>query len=605
MNVGKPDGISLSLNTKVNEDSSSAEPFTFAVQGDEFVRNGIPHRVYSGALHYFRVVPEYWEDRLLKYKACGLNTVETYVAWNFHEESQGEFLFEGMRDIRRFIQTADRLGLDVILRPGPYICAEWEFGGFPGWLLADKAVQLRCMNEAYLGYVRRYLERLFAEIGDLQCTQGGPIIAVQIENEYGSYGNDAEYLSWLRDTLRELGVDVLLFTSDGPEHGMLQGGTLPGVLKTANFGSHVKEAWECWRQYQPEGPFMCMEFWIGWFDQWGKNHHQRDPQDAARVLEDILQYKGSFNLYMMHGGTNFGFYNGANLFDEYRQIVTSYDYDALLDEQGNPTEKYRLFREVLARHGAEVGEIPARREARDLGEIHFTQQASLLDNIARIKDPVRSAEVLSMEDVEQNYGWILYRTHVSGPRNNEKLYIEGVRDRAQVFVNGELMAVIHRNDVQEGIPLNLSAEGATLEVLVENLGRINYGPKLYDRKGILDGVRLNNQFLFHWEIYSVESPQDIPWQPAESGGKAHFYRGEIDLQSTADTFLEVVNGEHGAIWLNGFALGRYWRCGPQQACYVPESLLRKGVNEVILFETDATTIPHVCLAARNGANAKA
>ncbi len=559
------------------------------------MRDGKPFRILSGALHYFRVVPEYWEDRLRKFKACGLNTVETYVPWNLHEPKPGVYNFFGMLDIHKFIEIATSLDLDVIVRPGPYICAEWEFGGFPGWLLKDRNLRLRCMDQAYLGHVDRYFERLTQEFVDLQCSRGGRVIAVQVENEYGSYGTDQNYLQWMEDCLRRHGVDVLLFTSDGPQDDMLQGGTLPHLLKTANFGSNATEAFKKLREYQPEGPLMCMEFWVGWFDHWGLKHNRRDATDAAQALDEILSNDASVNVYMMHGGSNFGFCNGANKFETYTPTVSSYDYDAPLDEQGNPTLKFEKFREVFAKHGAEVGPIPERSSGVAFGMAKTLQSAPLLDQLDKISTPVLSGAPLSMEDVDQSFGFILYETQIFGPRPESKIFLQDVRDRAWVYVDGVLLGVVERNEPQVGIPVTISESSAKLQVLVENLGRTNYGPELYDRKGVTHGIRLGLQFLHTWKNYPLplEDLSAVEWGGATADGTPRLYRAEIEVDAPADCFLRINDGHHGVVWLNGFNLGRYWEIGPQKTLYVPAPLLKPGLNTIEFFETESKAVPSV------------
>lgn len=565
---------------------------TLEVQGRQFLRNGEPHRIFSGALHYFRVVPEYWEDRLLKYRAMGLNTVETYVAWNLHEPRPGSFSFARGLDLRRFITLAGDLGLDVILRPGPYICAEWELGGLPAWLLADHSMKLRTLHKGFTAAVARYFDHLVPEIRDLQCTQGGPIVAVQIENEYGSYGNSKAYLRWMESALVERGIDTLLFTSDGPSDSMLQGGTLPHVLKTVNFGSRSQLAFEKLGEYD-EGPLMCMEFWNGWFDHWGEEHHVRKASEAIESLSDILDLDASVNIYMMHGGTNFGFMNGANHDGKYQPTISSYDYDAPLNEQGAPTPKYYAFQQLLARHGAKIEELPLPHIAASYGEIAFTESAELFQSLECWGNPIRCEDIPTMEDVRQNYGFILYRTIISGPRAEERLYLRDVRDRAIVLLDGRLLGVVDRNETQPGLLIQVPEGGATLDILVENQGRVNYGPALHDRKGILGGVHLSNQFLSCWEVTPVEFEEfpQLNWNAVSSGRVATFYRAHHQIAQPADTFLKI-DGQHGIAWINGFCLGRYWHIGPQRTLYIPKPLLKKGLNEIIVFEFEGAQTPH-------------
>ncbi|MUG65085.1 beta-galactosidase [Paenibacillus campinasensis] len=571
------------------------------VKESQFVYDGKPVQLLSGALHYFRIVPEYWEDRLLKLKACGLNTVETYVPWNFHEPRPGEYRFDGMADLERFIRLAGELGLWVIVRPSPYICAEWEFGGLPAWLLADDRIQLRCNDERFLEHVDRYYDELLPRLRPLLSTNGGPIIALQIENEYGSYGNDAQYLAYLREGMIRRGMDVLLFTSDGPTDHMLQGGPVPGMLMTVNFGSGTKEAFAKLREYQPDGPLMCMEYWNGWFDHWGEEHHTRDAADVARVFEEMLEEQASVNFYMFHGGTNFGFYNGANCQkkNQYEPTITSYDYDSLLSESGEPTAKFHAVREVIARY-KDIGPLtlPERIGTRAYGKVEMTEQAGLFAQVEQLATPVRRTTPEPMEKLGQHYGYILYRTRITGPREKQELVVQEVRDRALVFLDGKLQGVLERNDTETSLAFDVPAGGAELSIFVENMGRVNYGPYLKDPKGITEGVRHGFQFLYDWTIhclpledlsslqYSSLSGNDQKEQPT-------FYRGTLLVDEVKDTFLRLDGWTKGVAYVNGFNIGRYWNRGPQQTLYVPGPLLREGQNEIVVFELHGTAEPVV------------
>lgn len=552
---------------------------------NQFWRGEKPHRIFSGALHYFRVLPEYWEDRLLKFKACGLNTVETYVAWNLHEPQPGVFCFEGLLDLRRFVELAGSIGLDVIVRPGPYICAEFDFGGLPGWLLADPGMKVRTLHDGYVKAVERYMPRLLKELEGLYSHEGGPIIAMQVENEYGSYGCDHPYMLWNKELLQRCGVEAFLFTSDGPEDGMLQGGHVPGVLRTANFGSHAIDAFSKLKEYEPDQPAMCMEFWNGWFDHWGEPHHGRPAEVAAAALEEILSAGGSVNVYMMHGGTNFGFWNGANHDGRYRPTVSSYDYDAPIDEQGRPTAKYYAFREVFARHGAEVGPVPGTVTPQAYGEVRL-KQAKNLFSLVEGMTPLKCQDTLTMEEAGQNFGYILYRTHVQGPRPARKLFLQEVRDRAWIYQDGRFLGIVERDGKQGDIEVAIPEGGSRLDIVVENLGRVNYGPELHDRKGITRGVRLSNQYLAGWEIYPLDFsalPAGFDEAPKGCLGEPQFFTGEFEVGELSDTFLRV-EGVHGAAWINGFCLGRYWNVGPQETLYVPAPLLKRGMNSLTVFE---------------------
>ncbi|WP_434748468.1 beta-galactosidase [Paenibacillus amylolyticus] len=583
------------------------------VQGSQFMLDGEPIQILSGAIHYFRVVPEYWEDRLLKLKACGFNTVETYVPWNMHEPQPGEYCFEGMADVETFIQLAGSLGLYVIVRPSPYICAEWEFGGLPSWLLADDHLRLRCSDSAFLADVDRYYDVLLPKLKPLLSTSGGPIIALQVENEYGSFGNDASYLQYLRDGMVRRGMDVLLFTSDGPTDHMLQAGSVPGHLATVNFGSGTEWAFAKLREYQAEEPLMCMEFWNGWFDHWGESHHTREAEDVAKVLEEMLETGASVNFYMFHGGTNFAFYNGANCQqkDQYEPTITSYDYDALLSESGEPTAKFNAVREVLSRYSgskkegrdSEPGDLvllePMGKAA--YGRVEMAQHASLLQQLNALAIPMHRTNPEPMEKLGQDYGFISYQTRISGPRERQELFVQEVRDRALVFVDGLLQGVLERGNAETTISFEVPAEGAELLILVENMGRINYGPYLRDPKGITEGVRHGFQFLYDWTIYclpmtDLSSLSFAVLSELESSVRTvkeepFFYRGSLhieDVLDIKDTFLRLDGWTKGISFVNGFNLGRYWNKGPQQTLYVPAPLLRQGENEIIIFELHGT-----------------
>lgn len=573
----------------------------FKVKNGKFSYNDKEVRIISGSIHYFRVVPEYWRDRLEKLKNCGFNTVETYVAWNIHEPQPDTYNFEGIADIKRFVDIAHELGLFVIVRPSPYICAEWEFGGLPSWLLKDRNMRLRCHYKPFLDRVDKYYDALMEELRPALCTNGGPIIAMQIENEYGSYGNDKEYLNYLKEALIKRGIDVLLFTSDGPTDLMLQGGTLPEIYKTANFGSKVEPCFAKLREYEKEGPLMCMEYWNGWFDHWGEHHHTRDAKDAALVFEDMLKAEGSVNFYMFHGGTNFGFYNGANHSDVYQPTVTSYDYDCLLTEDGEPTEKYYLVKDIISKY-ENISETKLSTEIKKkaYGEVELIENACLFNILEEISSPIQSPYVQSMEEVGQDYGFILYRTEIKGPRKNCTMTFMDMHDRAQIFVNGQYKGTMYRNDVEKKIVLDFEMESNTLDILVENMGRINYGPFLKDFKGISENVRLDYQFHYGWTIYPIplNDVNNIALAKEESNPsdeKPAFYKGVFEVEEIGDTFLMLEGWTKGVVFVNGFNLGRYWNIGPQKTLYVPGPLLKDGKNEILVFELHKTEKPVVKL----------
>ena len=411
---------------------------------DNFYLDNEPFRIISGAVHYFRIVPQYWRDRLEKLKAMGANTVETYIPWNMHEPKKGRFVFDGMLDIRSFVLLAQELGLYVILRPSPYICAEWEFGGLPGWLLKEDGMRLRGCYEPFLQHIRDYYDVLFPIITPLQIDRGGPVILMQVENEYGYYGDDTAYLETMRSYMVERGVTVPLVTSDGPMDESLSCGHLPGALPTGNFGSRTKERFAVLEKYTEGGPLMCTEFWVGWFDHWGNGGHMRgNLEESVQDLDDMLAM-GHVNIYMFEGGTNFGFMNGSNYYDELTPDVTSYDYDAVLTEDGQITEKYRRYREVVAKH-APVPEVELSMDIqrKAYGTLTCREKVGLFAVLSDLSEPVRDTFPICMEKLDQNYGYILYRTSLEREQNLEKIRLWGANDRANIFVEGKPVATLY------------------------------------------------------------------------------------------------------------------------------------------------------------------
>ncbi|MFI8810468.1 MULTISPECIES: glycoside hydrolase family 35 protein [unclassified Streptomyces] len=554
-----------------------------------FRLDGEPFRLLSGGVHYFRVHPAQWADRLRKARLMGLNTVETYVPWNLHQPRPDHFRMDGELDLPAFLDLAAAEGLHVLLRPGPYICAEWEGGGLPSWLLADPDIRLRTRDPRFLSAADDYFTRLLTPLGPYLSTRGGPVLAVQVENEYGAYGDDTAYLEHLAGSLRQCGVDVPLFTCDQPSD--LERGALPGVLATANFGSRSTQNLASLRAHRKTGPLLSTEFWIGWFDRWGGHHVVRDPERAAQELDEVLASGASVNFYMFHGGTNFGFTNGANDKGTYRPTVTSYDYDAPLDEAGDPTAKFTAFREVIAKYATVPAEpVPARADKLPPATVALHESAGLFACAAVLGDAVGSRTPLTMEQLGQDFGFVLYETVLpaAGP---VLLEVEQVRDRAQVCLDGGPVGVLERENHEHALAFTVPRAGSVLSLLVENQGRVNYGTGIHDRKGLPGGVTLDGEELTGWTnrplpLTSLDALRFAPTTTAPTGPA--FHRGTFELTETADTFLHLDGWTKGNVWINGFALGRYWSRGPQRSLYVPAPVLRRGTNDIVVLELHAS-----------------
>ncbi len=553
--------------------------------------DGVPTQIISGTIHYFRVCREQWADRIAKAKMMGLNAIETYVCHNLHEPEPGKFNFSGMLDLEAFLDEIERAGLYAIVRPGPYICAEWENGGLPAWLCARPSVEFRCMNPVFLEAVDRFFDELLPRVKKHLHTAGGPVVMMQIENEYGSYGNDKPYLEHMRSAFLRNGIDVPLLTSDGPEDWMIQGGTLPGCFQTLNFGSRAEESFANGRKYRPDGPDFCMEFWNGWFDHWGEEHHTRAPQDAAAELDVMLRNGASVNFYVFCGGTNFGFTAGANgngdKPGDYAPTVTSYDYDAPLSEWGDPTPKFFAFQEVIRRYRPEAPFGPPEPVRKDTyGKVTLTASAPLLGELDRLAEKHESVRPPTMEACGQSFGFIHYRTRLTGPFR-DRLYFPEVHDRVTAYVDGVYLGAVGRNDADRFLPIEVGPDGATLDLLVENLGRINYGPLVgRDPKGLPLGVGICWQMLSHFEVWNLEldNLDQVRYGAfGETENLPAFHRGEFEIDTPADTFLEFP-GVKGVVWINGFNIGRYWNIGPGNTLYVPAPLLKPGRNEVVVLE---------------------
>ncbi|MEV5970782.1 beta-galactosidase family protein [Streptomyces sp. NPDC051921] len=566
----------------------------FVVGDEDFLLDGRPVRLLSGALHYFRVHEEQWEHRLGMLRAMGLNCVETYVPWNLYEREPGRY--GDVAALGRFLDAVARAGLWAIVRPGPYICAEWENGGLPHWLTGRLGRRVRTDDAEYLVHVDRWFRRLLPQVVERQIGRGGPVLMVQVENEYGSYGTDAGYLRHVADLLVACGVEVPLFTSDGPEDHMLTGGSVPGVLATANFGSGAREAFATLRRHRPRGPLMCMEFWCGWFDHWGTEHVGRDAADAAAALREILECGASVNVYMAHGGTSFAGWAGANRSGRLhggalRPTVTSYDYDAPVDEAGLPTEKFWRFREVLAEYAdgplPEVPEPPVRIGAPAVGVVaEWAPSAEVLEVLG--DEESRTPLPPTFEELGVDRGLVRYLVEVPGPRQPYPLAVSGLRDRATVYVDGVLAGVLDTEEAELPEPV---AGPAVVELWVESLGRVNYGPRLAEPKGVTGGVRHERQYLhgvrargLRLDAFEAAAVAKVPWGPVPADAGPGLYRGSVTVPSPGDAALRLPGWTRGFVWVNGFCLGRYWNAGPQESLFVPGPVLREGANEVWVLE---------------------
>ncbi len=580
--------------------SETAPKTTFEIGQDAFLLNGQPFVIRCGELHAARVPREYWTHRLKMAKAMGLNAVCAYLFWNQHEPREGQFDWSGMADVAEFCRLAQAEGLWVILRPGPYACAEWEMGGLPWWLLKHEDIQLRSSDPRFLAATRRYFMEVGRQLAPLQVTRGGPILLVQAENEYGFYGNDAAYMGEIRQALLDAGFDVPLFACN-PVHA-LRNGYRSDLFPVVNFGSDPEGAFKALRQILPTGPLMSGEFYPGWFDTWGQPHHRGNTERYLRDLETMLKLNASFSIYMAHGGTSFGFSPGADR--PFKPDTSSYDYDAPISEAGWTTDKFFRTRELFSRYlqpGETIPEPPARNPVIEFPPAQSIGFAPLL---AALPEPVRAEQPLNLEKLDQPFGAVLYRTTV--PAGPEAVFrAEAVHDIGQLFLDGVRVASFDRRHRVFFANLPARDKPAVLEMLVEAMGRVNFGVEVHDRKGLRGPVRLGNEVLKNWEMISLPldaahlaglsfgpaapaPAPDAPFLRARPG----FHRFEVELDQVGDTFIDMRPWGKGNVWVNGHHLGRFWNIGPQQTMYVPGPWLKAGRNEFIVLDylgdTDAT-----------------
>ncbi|MFC7788370.1 beta-galactosidase [Microbacterium sp. MAHUQ-60] len=562
----------------------------FAIGETDFLLDGEPHRIISGAMHYPRVHPDLWRDRIRKARLMGLNAIETYVAWNAHEPVKGQWRQDGDVDLGRFLDIVAEEGMHAIVRPGPYVCAEWHNGGLPTWLTADKSMKLRSSDPAYLAEVTSYLEKVNAIIAPRQVDRGGSVILVQIENEYGAYGADKDYLEALIRVTRDGGITVPLTQVDQPIPHMLENGAHPELHKTGSFGGRIDERLATLREYQPTGPLMCMEFWCGWFDHWGEKHHTTAFADSAADLDRLLSAGASVNIYMVHGGTNFGLTAGANDSGRYLPMVTSYDYDSPITESGDLTEKFHAYREVIAKH-APVPDLPITEPVdAPTPQAELEAVAAPLDLVAT--DHGAFATPPTMDELGSDVVLAEYTTDAVGAGVLEA----EVRDYAWVQRDGLDIGRLQRTIGDASLTIG---EGRALRLLVEETGRVNYDQKIGEAKGLigvplLDGTALEGPWRVRtFDVAALgaavsEAAEATPVATGRAAGPVGL-RGSFDLDEPADLFLDTAGWGKGYAWVNGFFLGRYWRRGPQRTLYVPGPATRTGRNEVVIVELEAVT----------------
>jgi beta-galactosidase len=574
---------------------TAAPPATtpLRVEGKQFVLKGKPFQILSGEVEYARVPRADWRDRLSKVRAMGLNTVTVYVFWNLHETRPGVFDFSGQKDVAEFLREAQEEGLYVVLRPGPYVCAEWDLGGYPAWLLKDSkgtdpAVLLRSSQQEYLAAARRWMLRLGQELAPLQASRGGPIIAVQVENEYGSFNvkeDRQRYLQQVLQMVRDAGFgESLLYTADGGEE--LPKGSIPGLLAAIDFGTgDLPHEVPLLQTFQPNAPTFIAEYWDGWFDHWGEKHHVTDAAAQEAEIRTAIEKGYSISLYMVEGGTSFGWMNGANSDGEnYEPDVSSYDYDAPIDEAGRPRAKYFAMRSMIAEatHRT-LPEVPASAPMMTLPAVQLTASRSLWTNLPKA---VKSDAPRSMEEVDQAYGLLLYRTKM-GEDAGGLLALDALHGYARVYVDGQLQGTIDRRLGQTELRIAAHA-GQRLDLLVENTGRINFTTKIRgERAGIVGEVRLDGHTLHGWEM--VPLPLDEPptdgYAPQGCAGPC-FYRGSLQVSTPADTYLNTSSLGKGVVWVNGHLLGRFWNIGPMGSLYLPGAWLHPGANDLTVMDLD-------------------
>lgn len=586
-------------NKKAVADAAGQQ--SFVAGNGAFLLNGKPFVVKAAELHYPRIPRPYWEQRIQLCKALGMNTICLYTFWNAHEPEPGKFDFSGQNDLREFIKLCAKNDMKVILRPGPYVCAEWEMGGLPWWLLKKKDIRLREADPYFLQRVDMFQKEVAEQVADLTITHGGPIIMVQVENEYGSYGTDKGYVGRIRDMLRRhFGPEVTLFQCDWSSNFLNNG--LDDLVWTLNFGTgaDIDSQFAPLKEACPHTPLMCSEFWSGWFDKWGAAHETRPADDMIAGIDEMLSKGISFSLYMTHGGTNWGHWAGANS-PGFAPDVTSYDYDAPISESGQITPKYLKLRKTLAKYmdGEKQAPIPPLIKPIAVKPFSFTEVAPLWENLP---EPKADRDIKSMEEYDQGFGSILYRTSLPALSAPALLTVNEPHDYAQIFIDGKYIGTLDRRNAEKELVIQPCRKGAQLDILVEAMGRINFGRAIRDFKGITDNVTVTVEKdghkwvddLKNWQVFNITDEYDtyaaMDFRPLdmcmhrEERLPRGVYRATFNVSKPSDTFLDFESWGKGLVYVNGHALGRIWETGPQQTLYMPGCWLKKGANEILVFD---------------------
>ena len=587
----------------------------FTAGKNTFLLNGQPFVVKAAELHYPRIPRPYWEQRIKMCKALGMNTICLYVFWNIHEQQEGKFDFTGNNDVAAFCRLAQKNGMYVIVRPGPYVCAEWEMGGLPWWLLKKKDIRLREDDPYFLARVKAFEAEVGRQLAPLTIQNGGPIIMVQVENEYGSYGVNKQYVSQIRDIVKASGFDkVTLFQCDWASN--FENNGLDDLLWTMNFGtgSNVDAQFKRLKQLRPETPLMCSEFWSGWFDKWGARHETRPAKAMVEGINEMLSKNISFSLYMTHGGTSFGHWAGANS-PGFAPDVTSYDYDAPINEYGHATPKFWELRKTMQKYngGKRLPDVP--KPAAPIITIPKMTLTEFCPLDLGMSMPTMSHDIKSFEEMNLGWGAMFYETKLPQIEKSSRLSLNEAHDYAQIFIDNKLIGTIDRTKNERSIKLPPVKQGATLTILIEAMGRINFGRAVKDFKGITESVTIDTEMNGHDVSYHLKNWVIVPipdsYQTAQhafdkldetnrcfspinfSSPSIGYYRGYFNLKKVGDTFLNLEQWGKGQVYVNGHALGRFWRIGPQQTLYLPGCWLKKGRNEIIIMDIVGPKAPVV------------